>query len=59
MLKDISQTKTEKFHLYVEYKNMPFPGSLDPGIGPRDWTLVSHIAGSFFAIWTTRGNGEY
>ena len=26
---------------------------------PRDWTLVSHIAGEFFTSWTTREAPEY
>ena len=26
---------------------------------PRDWTQVSHIAGRFFTIWTTREAQEY
>ena len=24
---------------------------------PRDWTLVSYIAGRFFTVWATRGGG--
>ena len=36
----------------LEWVAIPFSWGF---VRPRDWTWVSHIAGRFFTIWTTRG----
>ena len=40
----------------LEWVAVPFSGGSSQ---PRDWTQVSHIAGSFFTSWATREAQEY
>ena len=54
---DLIETEDIKKRWQEYWSGLPFPspGDLpDPGIGPRDRTQVSHIAGRRFNLCTTR-----